>query len=209
MTTNDIHLRARRMTFQRFKSIVASDLYRHAGVIDVRAFWHHFLWTPGFRYTFMLRLYRYARDSRWAGFGFRQFVSLQLHRYSIRYGISISPDAKIGPGFYIGHFGGIVVNQDAVIGNNCNISQDVTIGQINRGPAAGCPIIGDDVYIGPGAKIIGRIRIGDRAAIGANAVVIHDVPESTSVGGIPARVLSDKGSEGYVNRTDYPTVPAE
>lgn len=197
------------MTLRRFKSIVASDLYRHAGVIDRRAFWHHYLWTPGFRYMFMLRLYQYARDCRWARFGFRQLVALQLHRYSIRYGISISPDASIGTGFYIGHFGGIVINQAAVIGNNCNISQDVTIGQINRGAAAGCPIIGNDVYIGPGAKIIGRIHVGDRAAIGANAVVIHDVPASTAVGGIPARVISEKGSEGYVNRTDYPVVPAE
>jgi len=195
------------MSPQRFRRIVASDLYRHAGVVDARTFRHHLLWTPGFRYTFLLRLYQRLRASGWARFGVRQFVSLLLHRYSIRYGISISPDVSIGAGFYIGHYGGIVVNRDVVIGDNCNISQGVTLGQINRGERAGCPIIGNNVYIGPGAKIIGRIRIGDRAAIGANAVVISDVAESTSVGGVPARVLSDKGSDGYVNRTDYPAVP--
>ena len=194
------------MRWRRFKSIVASDLFRHSGVISTRVFWRHFLWTPGFRYVYMLRLYAYARTHRWASFGFRQFVSVTLHRYSIRYGISISPDTRIGSGFYIGHFGGIVVNTDVVIGNNCNLSQDVTLGQINRGPKAGCPIIGDHVYIGPGAKIIGRILVGDHAAIGANAVVVDDVPSSTAVGGIPARVISDKGSDGYVNRTDYPPV---
>lgn len=195
------------MSPQRFRRIVASDLYRHAGVLDAGTFWHHFLWTPGFRYTFLLRLYQRLHACRWARFGVRQFVSLLLHHYSIRYGISISPDVSIGTGFYIGHYGGIVVNRDVVIGDNCNISQGVTLGQINRGERAGCPIIGNHVYIGPGAKIIGRIRIGDHAAIGANAVVIADVAESTSVGGVPARVLSDKGSEGYVNRTDYPAVP--
>ncbi len=197
------------MTWRRFKSIVASDLYRHSGVISRRVFWRHYLWTPGFRYAFMLRLYAFARGQRWAGFGFRQFVSFKLHRYSIRYGISISPDARIGSGFYIGHFGGIVINQNVVIGDNCNISQDVTLGQVNRGARAGCPVIGNNVYIGPGAKIIGRIQIGDHAAVGANAVVIDDIPTSSAVGGIPARVISDKGSEGYVNRTDYPPVLPE
>jgi serine O-acetyltransferase len=194
------------MSWRRFKSLVASDLYRHSGVIGARMFWRHFCWTPGFRYTFALRLYGFARAQGWARFGFRQFVSVMLHRYSIRYGISISPDTIIGSGFYIGHFGGIVINQNVVIGNNCNISQDVTLGQINRGARTGCPVIGDNVYIGPGAKIIGGIRVGDHAAIGANAVVVDDVPPATAVGGIPARVLSDKGSDGYVNRTDYPPV---
>jgi serine O-acetyltransferase len=177
--------------------------------VNWRAFWRHAIWTPGFRYTLLLRLYAYARDSSWGAFGIRQFLALCLHRSSIRFGISISPDVQIGAGFYIGHFGGIVVNEQAVIGANCNISQGVTIGQINRGSAAGCPVIGNNVYIGPGAKVIGRIHIGDHAAIGANAVVTKDVPSNTSVGGVPAKVLSDKGSEGYVNRTDYPAVPPE
>lgn len=197
------------MTFLRFKRLVASDLYRHAGVINAGTFWRHFCWTPGFRYAFMLRLYAWLRDSAWGRYGFRQVASLLLHRYSIRYGIAISPDVRIGAGFYIGHYGGIVVNQEVTIGDNCNISQGVTLGQSNRGERAGCPVIGNNVYIGPGAKIIGHIFIGDHAAIGANAVVIRDVEPSISVGGVPARVLSDKGSEGYVNRTDYPPVPAE
>jgi serine O-acetyltransferase len=196
------------MTWQKLKRIVGSDLYRHSGAISGRAFWEHFVWTPGFRYSTLLRVYGFLRETAWGRYGFRQTISLLLRRYSIRYGISISPDTKIGPGFYIGHFGGIVVNEAAVIGNNCNLSHGVTIGQLNRGPAAGCPTIGDNVYIGPGAKIVGRIHIGDGAAVGANAVVVNDVPPRTSVGGVPARVISDKGSEGYVNRTNYPEIPA-
>lgn len=154
-----------------------------------------------------LRLYAFARDTRWCRFGPRQLTVLALHHYSIRFGIDISRDAHIGSGFYIGHFGGIFVNTGVVIGNNCNISQGVTLGQLNRGDRIGCPIIGNNVYIAPGAKIIGRIHVGDFAAVGANAVVLSDVEANASVGGIPARQLSMSGSESYVNRTDYPPVP--
>ena len=120
--------------------------------------------------------------------------------YQYKYGISIPFNTKIGKGFYIGHFGCIVVSPSAVIGNNVNISQGVTIGVTNRGDKAGVPIIGDCVYIGPGAKIIGAIHIGNNVAIGANAVVTHDVTDNAVVAGVPARIISTNGAEGYVNR---------
>jgi serine O-acetyltransferase len=195
------------VSWARLKALVASDLWRHAGMLGFGPFARHFLATPGFRYSVLLRFYAYSAQAGWCQFGVRQITVLALHRYSIRYGIDISRDARIGTGLYIGHFGGIVVNAAVAIGNNCNLSQGVTLGRINRGDRAGCPTIGDDVYIGPGAKILGRISIGDRAAIGANAVVIEDVPADVAVGGVPARVISQQGSAGYVNRTDYPPVP--
>ncbi|AXY02862.1 hypothetical protein D1115_17910 [Vibrio alfacsensis] len=77
-----------------------------------------------------------------------------------------------------------------MIGKNCNISQGVTIGKINQGNKIGAPIIGNNVYIAPGAKIIGGIHIGDNVAIGANAVVVTDVPDNVTVGGIPAKIIS-------------------
>lgn len=187
---------------------MASDLWRHTGRLGVGNFCSRFLATPAFRYSVLLRLYPFTRDTWWCRYGIRHLTVLALHRYSIRYGIDISRDARIGSGLYIGHFGGIFVNAGVVIGNNCNISQGVTLGQLNRGARAGCPIIGNNVYIAPGAKIIGRVQVGDYAAIGANAVVVNDVAPNTSVGGIPARPISDLGSGGYVNRTDYPTVPS-
>ncbi|HEV7716465.1 MAG TPA: hypothetical protein VGO53_12785, partial [Steroidobacteraceae bacterium] len=159
--------------------------------------------------TVLLRLTTFTHSTGWGRFGPGLLVKMVLHHYSIRYGICISRHAHIGSGLYIGHFGGIVVHPYAVIGNNCNLSQGVTIGQVNRGPSAGCPVIGDNVYIGAGAKIIGCIHVGNGAAVGANAAVVADVPTGAAVGGVPARILSDKGSEGYVNRTDYPPVPAE
>jgi serine O-acetyltransferase len=79
----------------------------------------------------------------------------------------------------------------------------VTIGQLNRGKRAGCPVIGDNVFIGPGAMIIGHIKIGDNAAIGANCVVVEDVPAHAVVAGVPGKIISQEGSIGYINRIDY------
>jgi serine O-acetyltransferase len=197
------------MTWKRYRALIASDLWRHTGKLGLGTFISRFFAVPGFRYAVLLRFYAYSRTARWCQLGVRQFTVLLLRHYTIRYGIDISRDARIGSGLYIGHFGGIFVNAEVVIGDNCNISQGVTLGQQNRGQKAGCPIIGNNVYIAPGAKIIGRVLIGDFAAIGANAVVVNDVAPYTSVGGIPARPISDSGSFGYVNRTDYPPVPNE
>jgi serine O-acetyltransferase len=197
------------MTWKRCKALITSDLWRHTGTLGVATFWGRFLSIPGFRYAALLRFYAYARTAVWCQIGVRQLSVLVLRHYSIRYGIDISRDARIGSGLYIGHFGGIFVSGGVIIGDNCNISQGVTLGQQNRGERTGCPVIGNNVYIAPGAKIIGRLKIGDFAAVGANAVVVNDVAPHTSVGGIPARPTSDTGSEGYVNRTDYPPVPAE
>ncbi len=103
-------------------------------------------------------------------------------------GISIPANTKIGKGFYIGHFGQIFIHPDSEIGENCNISQGVTIGTRALG-RKGVPKIGSNVYIGSGAKILGDIRMGDNIVVGANAVVIDDIPSNVTVVGVPARVI--------------------
>ena len=90
-----------------------------------------------------------------------------------------------------------------VNGQNCNLSLQVTIGVSRRGARAGVPRIGDNVYIGPGAKLFGAIGVGDNAAIGAICVVTKDVPPSGVVVGLPGKVISYEGSSGYINnKTD-------
>ena len=197
------------MTWKRCRALIASDLWRHAGRLGFATFCGRWILVPGFRYAVLLRLYSYACTTAWCQIGTRQTLVLMLRHYALRFGIEISRDTRIGSGLYIGHHGGIWVSEGAVIGDNCNISQGVTLGQQNRGPRAGCPVIGNNVYIAPGAKIIGRVQIGDHASIGANAVVVNDVAPHTGVGGIPARPISDAGSDGYVNRTDYPPIPKD
>lgn len=131
------------------------------------------------------------------------FAWLVLRHFEYKYGISISYQTKIASGLYIGHFGGIVVNQHAVIGKNCNISHQVTIGKANRGTRKGYPVVGDNVYIGPGAKVIGSVHIGNNVAIGANCVVTKDIPENGVVVGAAGQIISSEGSTGYINRTNY------
>ena len=110
----------------------------------------------------------------------------------------IPAGADIGGGLHVGHIGGIVVSPDVHIGRDCNLSQGVTIGIGGRGDKRGVPHIGDRVYIGPGAKLFGPIRIGNDVAIGANAVVCDDVPDNAVVVGMPARIISMKGSQDFV-----------
>ncbi|APR74828.1 Serine acetyltransferase [Minicystis rosea] len=95
----------------------------------------------------------------------------------------IGRGAELGDGLVIIHSQGIVINGRVKAGRNLHLEHQVTIGAERRQS----PILGDDVFIGAGAKIVGSVRIGDGARIGANAVVVHDVPPHTTVVGIPAR----------------------
>ena len=85
----------------------------------------------------------------------------------------------------------IVINHKSIIGKNCNLSQGVTIGRTFRGNKKGVPIIGDNVFIGPGAVIIGNINVGNNVAVGANCVVLKDVPDHAVVVGVPGTILHD------------------
>lgn len=145
----------------------------------------HWIWCYSGRLSPLVRLLRapYILALRWS---------------EILTGITIRPQAEIGRGLYIGHSGGIHIGQYAVLGENCNISQEVTIGVAGRGSLRGTPHIGDRCYIGAGAKLFGSITIGCDVAVGANAVVTKSVPDRAVVGGIPAKVISLEGSFDFV-----------
>jgi serine O-acetyltransferase len=104
-------------------------------------------------------------------------------------GIELPCETKIGRRFRIDHFGGIIVSGDAVFGDDIIIRNGVTVGLRNSG-TRGSPVFGNRVDIGAGAKILGTITIGDDVTIGANSVVIHDVPSNSAAVGIPARIIS-------------------
>ena len=128
---------------------------------------------------------------------------LRLHFLQYKYGISIPYNTEIGKGLYIGHYGGIVVNHMAQIGPNCNLNQGVTIGATYGGRSPGVPVIGANVYIGPGSFIIGGITLGNHVAIGANTVVNKSVPDNGVIVSEPGRIISYKGSSNYIVNTDY------
>ena len=191
------------MRFNEYRFLVRSDLYRYTGKVRGALFLKHILRNPGFQYSFWIRTCAFLEQSRIWRHGILFIARIILHRYTYKYGISIPYSTKIGSGFVIGHFGGIVVSNRAVIGKNCTIAHGVTVGKANRGKNKGYPTIRDNVYIGPGAKIVGKVRVGDNVAIGANCVVTKDVPDNAVVVGVPGEVISYNGSQDYVNRTDY------
>ena len=104
-------------------------------------------------------------------------------------GVTIGVSAKIGRRLVIEHSGGIVVHGNSVIGDDCIIRQGVTIGNRRLDRPREAPHIGNRVNIGAGAKILGGVRIGDDVEIGANAVVIADVPSGAIAVGVPARII--------------------
>ena len=101
----------------------------------------------------------------------------------------IEPRATLGRRLMLPHPNGVVIHEEVIVGNDCMIMQQVTIGMIGDGEV---PTIGNRVYIGAGAKIIGKVSVGDGARIGANAVVTRDVPDNCTAVGVPAKIIGPK-----------------
>jgi len=110
-------------------------------------------------------------------------------------GIEIHPGAEIGSGFFIDHGMGVVIGETTVIGDNVLLYQGVTLGGTGLQKGKRHPTIGNNVVIGAGAKVLGNITIGDSSYIGANAVVIKDVPPNSTVVGVPGRVTKQDGKK--------------
>jgi serine O-acetyltransferase len=119
----------------------------------------------------------------------RKACKLRHFLLSVITSSDLDPAAKIGERLRLPHPNGVVIHGNAVIGNDCMIMQQVTIGQLS-GSAA--PVVGSNVYIGAGAKVLGEIVIGDGAQIGANAVVLCDVPPDWTAVGVPARLVEPR-----------------
>lgn len=189
--------------------LIKSDLYRYYGRTDRRSFVSAFRKSPGFRYSYYMRKAGSYSQRRGilATIGFA-YNKVMQNRYRFRYGFEISHLTRIGPGLFLGHFGGVVINPQAVIGTNVNIAPGVTIGQTNRGHNKGVPVIGDRVWIGTHAVIVGAISIGNDSLIGPGAYVNFDVPAGAVVLGNPGKVVSYLGSAGYIERMVTDSTPA-
>jgi serine O-acetyltransferase len=183
-----------------FKNILKQDLHRYSidKPLSLKVFLKCFFIQniPGLKFTIIFRYCQYYRRKNRLLF---YFFILWWRHLKVKYGFDISYRTVIGKGLYIGHFGGVVIHGDAEIGENCNLSQGVTIGVLVRGNKTGIPKIGNRVFIGPGATLLGGITIGNDVLIGANAIVTFDVPDNAVVASPLASIISyEKGSEGYI-----------
>lgn len=115
--------------------------------------------------------------------------------------IELSVDCKIGAGLYFAHPYCITINPKAVLGKNINLHKGVTIGEEHRGSREGCPVIGDNVWIGINSTIVGKIRIGNDVLIAANCFINCDIPDHSIVFGNPCVIRHrDNATEAYINR---------
>ncbi len=133
--------------------------------------------------------WRYTLKTRWIRMPFSLLYKILFVFIQIITGIELPCEAKIGRRFRIEHFGDIIISGDAVFGDDVIIRNGVTVGLRHTG-IRGSPIIGNRVDIGAGAKLLGPIKVGDDVAVGANAVVITDIPSFSIAVGVPARVIS-------------------
>lgn len=121
------------------------------------------------------------------------------HYYRKKYGLEIPVGTKIGKGLYIGHCFNITINKDAIIGDYCNIHKGIVIGQENRGKRKGAPHIGNKVWIGINAAIVGNIKIGDDVLIAPNSYVNCDIPSHSIVYGNPCIIKhNDNATRNYI-----------
>lgn len=169
-----------------YKEYLEADIYRMGGVNR-----------KGYTY-YLLKLFRKAQYVK----GFRGKVYRTLYKIiSLQNAIEIPPLCKIGKGFSIYHPFNITINPSTIIGDNCDIHKGVLIGEENRGKRKGCPIIGDSVWIGANAVIVGKITIGNDVLIAPNAFVNTDIPSHSIVYGNPCVIKHcEKATEHYINR---------
>lgn len=178
-----------------FVETVKIDLYRAAGRNDILKFFRQLFSNGGFRFLFFFRLVQHYKNNFFLSF----LIGIFFKRYSVKFQIQIPKSVKIGLGLALPHYGGIVVNSKTIIGDYCTILHNVTIGNTKRGKLKGAPIIGDYVYLGPGAVVVGNITIGNHVLIAPNAYVNLDIPDNSLVIGNPAKIVSrQNASKGYI-----------
>lgn len=179
------------MTWKETKSLISLDLGRSSSTTREKI--KSLLLDPVLKTLFLFRIGTYLRGVK----VLRPLLllnSLIYRHYRYKTGISIEYGTRIEGGVKIFHFQSVIINGGVRIGKNCTLYHDVTIGAslYDNSPV---PVLGDNVVVCTGAKILGNVKIGDNVIIAANAVVTKDVPSNAIVGGIPAKVISVEGKD--------------
>ncbi|PJM74050.1 serine acetyltransferase [Bifidobacterium primatium] len=185
------------------KRFIAGDARRYGSNPGMLSYMKLRFAQQGFRYTTMLRKAQ-AHPNGLLHYWYRW----RLLNLSKKTGFQIGYGANIGLGLFIGHRGTVIVNGRATLGSNVNLSPGVVIGQENRGRRKGVPTLGNRVWVGSNAVIVGNIHIGNDVLIAPNAYVNFDVPDHSIVVGNPARVIHrDDATDGYCHNLGDELLP--
>ena len=182
------------MNTKDFFALVKADLFQLRPRVCVKSFMSCIIKDHGFRYGLILRLLSHGPQNIVCHTLFRIIAHFMENKRLV----FVNPKIPIGGGFRLGHCFDVII--DAVsIGKNVKVMQQVTIGRCIGGNRPGVPTIGNNVFIGAGATIIGAVRLGNNIVVGANAVVTKDVPDGAIVGGVPAKIISMEGDKEVRN----------
>lgn len=176
------YIKADSRNYQR--AIGAYGIWKHLGSIPTND--QYYIW----KYLKTLRYYEYFLNKNriWSRL-IARIILLRLRKLSYKTGFQIPPNV-LGKGVTIWHWGYIVINELAKLGDNCVLNPGIIIG--HKEPGSTPPQIGNNVFVGAGAKIIGNITIGNNVTIAPNSSVVHDIPDNCVVAGSPAKIIKTK-----------------
>jgi len=178
------------------KETIASDLFRYTQKVSPKTMVEALLTKPGFRTTYFLRNSQYYKGKNKLKFMMHKFFLLQC---KYKYGYEIPVPTRFGKGIFINHMGNVIINPLAVIGDNFTTNGSLVIGQTNRGNKKGVPTLGNNVWVGNGAVIVGKVNIGNNVMIAPNAYVNFDVPDNSVVIGNPGQIIAkENATDGYI-----------
>lgn len=192
------------MKWKKCKELISSDYSRIGdcgGGHGILAFCKNLLTIEPFMVTFWFRIGNYLKEkNNILSKAFRPVFWVIYRHLQHKTGIQLPIGTSIAGGIRFFHYSCIVIASSVRIGKNVSIHQGVTIGRVFCGKNAGVPTIGDNVVIFAGAKLIGNIHVGDNAVIGANAVVVKDVPANSVVSGVPAKIISEDSRKCFTKQ---------
>ena len=180
---------------KKYKEFIMTDLYRAYGN-KKNILWQKIKskFSPTRRYMMMQRKAYFCKNRY-----LKKIWKIRLQFMQYKTYLQIPMNTKIGKGFYIEHFGRIIINAKAVIGDNVNIATGVIIGSISRGRKTGEPVIGNEVWIGANSVIVGKVKIGNNVLIAPNTYVNFDVPDNSIVIGSPGVIhYNEDATKGYI-----------
>lgn len=185
------------MKWKNTFGLIKDDYHRISKNGGINIFFNA-IFNHSFSITFWFRIATYLNEKKGLRYKIPLFFVKVIYFFNQRAtGIQLPIGTRIGGGLKFFHYNCVVIAYSTVMGKNCSIHHGVTIGRVFAGKKAGTPTIGDNVVVFPGANIVGKVSIGNNVVIGANAVVVDDVPANCVVTGVPAKIVSNDSSKCF------------